>query len=256
MEFVDTHCHIQFSDYPFTADDVLARAAEHAVTRLISVGCTLPDSAAAVKFAARYPSVWAAVGLHPHESSRYVYDHHALQEFRTLATKPRVVAIGETGLDYYYNHSPKNDQARLLRFQLELALEHDLPIIFHVREAYDDFWEILKDFRGLRGVVHSFSAGRRELEQVLEHNLHIGLNGIMTFTKIDEQLAAASAVPLEMMVLETDSPYLTPIPYRGKMCEPYHTSVTAEFLAELRGESLETLAEATTANAVKLFGLS
>lgn len=256
MEFVDTHCHIQFSDYPFEADEVIKHAAEHGVTRMLCVGCALPDSEQAVEFAARYDNIWAAIGLHPHEGARYVHDHHALQAFRELAAKPKVVAIGETGLDYYYDHSPKDEQAKLLRFQLELALEHDLPLIFHVRDAFDDFWKILKDFSGVRGVVHSFSAGRRELDQILERNLYVGLNGIMTFTKIDEQRAAARAVPLEKLVLETDAPFLTPTPYRGKMCEPYHTRVTAEFLADLRGESLSELAAATTANAISLFNLS
>src|SRR5690349_10945038 len=144
--FFDTHCHVQFSDYPLDPDATLQAAREAGVTRFLVVGCTLADSQQAVEFAARHDDVWAAIGLHPHEGADYVHDHHALQQFRELAGKPKVVAIGETGLDYYYENSPKEDQKKLLRFQLELASEHDLPLIFHVREAFDDFWPIFDEF--------------------------------------------------------------------------------------------------------------
>ncbi len=255
MEFTDTHCHIQFADYPLEAEDVLANAAEMGVTRMIAVGCTLEDSAAAPEFAARYENVWAAIGLHPHEGAVYVHDHHALQQFRELATKPKVIAIGETGLDYYYEHSPKADQKKLLRFQLDLAAEHDLPLIFHVRDAFEDFWSIFDEYKGLRGVVHSFTSDTGDLEQILSRGLYVGLNGIMTFTKQTKQLDAAKAVPLDHLLLETDAPFLTPSPFRGKICEPKHVRTVGEFLADLRGEKLEDLAAATTANARKLFSI-
>lgn len=255
MEFVDTHCHIQFAEYPLDTDEVIRAAHAAAVTRMIAVGCTLPDSIAAPECAARYDTVWASIGLHPHEAARYIHDHHALQEFRGLATKPKVVAIGETGLDYFYDHSPRDDQKKLLRFQLELALEHDLPLIFHVREAFDDFWTILDDYKGVRGVVHSFASTRADLGKILSYGLYVGQNGIMTFTKRSDQLAAAKAVPLDKLLLETDAPFLTPVPYRGTICEPKHVRTVGEFLADLRGESLAELAAATTANARKLFKL-
>src|SRR5690606_9318752 len=135
------------------------------------------------------------------------------------------------------------------------AAEHDLPLIFHVREAFKDFWSIFDDFRGLRGVVHSFTSDKRDLEQILSRGLYVGLNGIMTFTKRTEQLEAAKSVPLDKLVLETDAPFLTPTPFRGKICEPKHVRTVGEFLADLRGEKLEDLAAATTANARKLFKL-
>lgn len=253
MEFIDTHCHIQFADYPLDPDEVVAAARAEGVTRMIVVGCSLPDSQAAPEFAARHEGVWASIGLHPHEGARYVHDHHALQQFRELAARPKVVAIGETGLDYYYENSPKEDQKKLLRFQLDLAAEHGLPLIFHVRNAFDDFWPIFDDYQGLRGVVHSFTSDIRDLEQILSRGLYVGLNGIMTFTKRVEQLEAAKAVPLEQLLLETDAPFLTPTPYRGKICEPKHVRTVGEFLADLRGENLEDLAQATTANARQLF---
>ena len=258
-ELVDTHCHIHFPDYELDPEEVIINAQEDEITRLMCVGCTLPDSKLAVEMAQRHPNIWATIGLHPHEGSEYINDDTALQEFRELATKPKVVAIGETGLDYHYMHSSKADQEKLLRFQIDLALEHDLPLIFHVREAFDDFWRIFDEYTAegfkMRGVAHSFSAHSKELDQILARGLYVGLNGIMTFTKDQGQLEAAKKIPLDKLLLETDAPFLTPTPYRGTICEPKHVRTTAEFLSGLRGESLETLAQATTQNAINLFGL-
>jgi TatD DNase family protein len=256
MQLIDTHCHIQFPDYGLDPDEVREAATEVGVTRLLCVGCTLKDSQAAIAFAKDRESVWATIGLHPHEASLCVHDHHALQQFRNLASHPKVVAVGETGLDYYYEHSPRQLQAQLLRFQIDVAQEHNLPLIFHVREAFADFWQIFDEYNELRGVVHSFSATQKELDEVLTRGLYVGLNGIMTFTKDKQQLEAAKKVPLNRLVLETDAPFLTPAPFRGKICEPKHVRVTAEFLANLRGESLEELAMATTQSAQSLFGIN
>ncbi len=263
MELVDTHCHIHFPDYELDPEEVITSATEAGVMRLICVGCTLPDSKLAVKMAAQHDNIWASIGLHPHEGSEYVHDDIALQQFHDLASKPKVVAIGETGLDYYYNHSTKEDQQKLLRFQLDMAVEHDLPVIFHLRGAkddenqvYDDFFALYGQYKGLRGVIHSFSTNRRVLDKILEYGLYVGLNGIMTFSKNADQLAAAKAIPLEKLLLETDAPFLTPAPHRGKICEPKYVGVTAEFLAKLRGESLANLAATTTANAQGLFKLT
>jgi TatD DNase family protein len=255
IEFADTHCHIHFPDYELDPDEVRIEAAKDGVNTLVCVGCSLPDSQGAAEYAARHDNVWASIGLHPHEASLYVHDHHALQQFRDLAAKPKVIAVGETGLDYYYENSPKEAQKKLLRFQLELALEYKLPLIFHIRDAFEDFWPIFDEYTGLTGVVHSFSATSKELEQILSRGLLVGLNGIMTFTKDQKQLEAAKTVPLGSLLLETDAPFLTPVPFRGKICQPKHVRVTAEFLSDLRGESLESLAAATTANAKRLFKL-
>jgi TatD DNase family protein len=148
LEFVDTHCHIHFVDFPLDPEAVIASAIAAGVTRLIVVGCTLEDSKMAVEFAARHENVWAAIGLHPHESANYVHDHAALQSFRELAASPKVVAIGEIGLDFYYEHSSKEDQFKLLRFQLDVAVEHQKPVIFHVRDAFQDFWPIFDSYEG------------------------------------------------------------------------------------------------------------
>lgn len=253
MDFTDTHCHIQFADYPLDPNEAIANAHKDGVNRMIAVGCELPDSQAAVEFSSKHDSVWASIGLHPHEASRYIHDHHALQQFHDLASRPKVVAIGETGLDYYYENSSREDQKKLLRFQLDIAVEHNLPLIFHVRDAFEDFWPIFDEYKGLSGVVHSFSSDVADLEQILERGLYVGLNGIMTFTKREDQLDAAKKVPLESLLLETDAPFLTPIPFRGKIGEPKYVRTTGEFLANLRNEKIEELARITTGNARRLF---
>lgn len=265
VQFVDTHCHIHFPDYELPEDQVIASATAAGVTRLIAVGCTLEDSKLAIKLAARYDHVWASIGLHPHEGAHYVHDEDALAQFRALVGKAKVVAIGETGLDYYYNNAPREDQIKLLRFQLTIAQEYNLPVIFHVRDdpkldpddpesVWTDFWPIYDEFKP-KGVIHCFSAGKKELAEILKRDLFVGLNGIMTFTNKADQLEAAKAVPLDKILLETDAPFLTPNPFRGTMCEPKHVAVTAEFLSSLRNESLDEFARKTTDNAVRLFNL-
>jgi TatD DNase family protein len=272
VQLVDTHCHIHEAvdgfkgksetrsrwkhEVDLTPDTMIREAAEAKVTRIICVGTTAEDSDLAAEFVHYRPSCWASIGIHPHEASKYIDQPKTLEAFAGLATKPKVVAVGECGLDYYYEHSPRGTQQKLLRLQIELALKHDLPMIFHVREAFDDFWPIFDSYKGIRGVVHSFSATKKVLEQILARNLYVGLNGIMTFTKDQEQLEAAKTAPLERIVVETDAPFLTPVPYRGTICSPKHVRVTAEFLANLRGESLEQFAQATTRNAQELFELS
>ena len=255
VNFIDTHAHVHFPDYELDPDEVLTAAAEDGVTKVICVSCTLPDSKLSIEMAARHDNVWATIGLHPHEGALYVDDDKALQEFRELVAQPKVVAIGETGLDYYYDNAPVEDQKRLLRFQLNLAQEYDLPVIFHVREAFSDFFAILDDFEGIRGVVHSFTGTLDELKEIVHRGLYIGLNGIMTFTKEASQLEMAKQVPLSKLLIETDAPFLTPKPFRGTICQPKHVRVTAEFLSELRGETLEEFAAATTKNAEQLFNI-
>ncbi len=250
MEFVDTHCHIHFADYGLPVEEVIADAQTDGVTRLICVGTTIEDSRLAIEFAQNRPGVSASIGLHPHDAKLGKQTYEQLTE---LAGQPKVVAIGECGLDYYYSYSPKEAQIEALHFQLNLAREHNLPCIFHVRDAFEDFWPIYDQYK-VRSVIHSFTAGITEVQQIISRDLYIGLNGIMTFTKNADQLAAAKAIPLEKLLLETDAPFLTPVPFRGKMCQPKYVRVTAEFLSGLREEQLEQLAEVTTANAQQLFG--
>lgn len=234
---------------------MIKEAAAIGVDRLVCVGTTLEDSKAAIKFAQDRENCWATIGIHPHEAADHLKNPETFKAFAGLADEAKVVAIGEAGLDFYYNHSPKAEQIKLLRLQLELAQKHDLPLVFHVRDAFDDFWPIFDEYKSLKGVIHSFTSNKAVLKEILERGLYVGLNGIMTFTKSQDQLAAAKAVPLSKLLLETDAPFLTPTPFRGTICEPKHVRVTAEFLAKLRGESLEQITEATTQNAKTLFGL-
>lgn len=269
MQFFDTHCHIQESEEASNlqdatqkkwhqignplADDLIAAAHAVDVTFMMCVGCTLEDSRRALALTETRKNIWTSIGIHPHEAQAHLNEPGTLEAFAALATEPSVKAVGECGLDYYYEHSPREAQQKVLRFQIELALKHDLPMIFHVRDAFDDFWQIFDSYKGIRGVVHSFTATEKELQQILDRGLYVGLNGIMTFTKDQEQLQAAASVPLDKLVLETDAPFLTPKPFRGTICEPKHVRATAEFLAALRGETLDELATVTTQNAHMLF---
>jgi TatD DNase family protein len=252
MQFVDTHCHLQFPELADNIDGVISSAAEAGVGRIICVGTTPADSRQAVNYAAEFDNVWAAVGAHPHDGKEFNpgKDLSALKE---LAAKPKVVAIGEIGLDFYKDYSPKDEQEKLFRMQLEAGLPYGLPFIFHVRDAWKDFWRIMDDYQVPGAVVHSFTAGQKQLDRVLEKGWYVGLNGIMTFTRDEAQLAAAKNVPSGRLLLETDAPFLGPAPERPAVCEPRHVRVTAEFLAALRGESLEELAAKTTDNAERLF---
>jgi TatD DNase family protein len=255
MEFVDTHCHLQFDKLEEQLETVINNAAAAGVTRLVCVGTNIEDSQKAQSIAASHDNVWAAVGVHPHDAKPFLQDSQAESKLTSLYEQPKVVAIGEIGLDFYKNYSPKADQEKLLRKQLELSADTGLPYVFHVREAWDDFWRIFDDYEIKQGIIHSYSAEPARLEQALERSLHIALNGIMTFTTDKAQLEAAKLVPAEKLILETDAPFLTPAPARTELCEPKHVAVTAEFIAKLRGQDVKELAAVTTSNAIKLFNL-
>lgn len=247
---IDTHCHIHDPEFGFDVSTVLTDAHASGVEKMICIGTNGMDSEQAVAFAHQYDNIWATVGLHPHDAKVGEDDFEILAR---LASDEKVVGIGECGLDYYYDHSPKSAQKVALEYQLQLALSVGKPLSFHVRDAFDDFWSILDNFVGVRGVIHSFTASTLEVEEAMKRGLYIALNGIMTFTKEQYQRDAAKAVPLEKLMLETDAPFLTPTPLRGKMNVPANVRLVAAYLAELRGEPLDKLIEATTKNAQTLF---
>lgn len=256
MELTDTHCHPFFPKLAARAEQVIADARAAGVTKIIAVGTSLADSGKALDFAGRFGNVWASIGVHPHEAENFLADKTADKQLRELLNKSsNMVAIGEIGLDYYKNPSSKEAQLELLRRQIEMTKDMGLPYVFHVRDAWEDFWKTVDAYPGLTGVVHSFSSGTKQLKKALDRGFYIGLNGIMTFTKDESQLLAARNVPAERLLLETDAPFLAPEPYRGQVCEPKHVRAVAEFLARLRAQPLEELAAQTTANADKLFKL-
>jgi len=247
---VDTHCHIHESSYPLSVEEVLARAGAKGVTRLVCVGTTEQSSREAVEFAATHKSVFATVGVHPHDTK----DGYA--DIARLAGEKNVVAVGEIGLDYYYTHSPREAQILALEVQLQIAQDRGLPVSFHVRDAFEDFWPILGNFQGIRGVLHSFTDTIETLGIALNRGMYIGVNGISTFTKDDRQKAMFMAIPLDRLLLETDAPFLTPVPFRGKVNEPGMVSEVALHYANMRGVSYAQLAHRTTANAETLFRFS
>jgi TatD DNase family protein len=267
---IDTHCHIQSAGQRLgerTTQELWAKALDLSPAQIISdagaagvkqmicVGCDLEDSELAVDFVQKHDECHASIGIHPHEAQLYAAQKARLDAFASLVDRPKVIAVGETGLDYFYKHSPREAQIEILKFQIELALANDLPLIFHVREAFDDFWPVFDAYHGIRGVLHSFTDSVENLEKAVERGLYIGVNGIATFAKHDAQIVMYRTIPQKSLLLETDSPFLTPIPFRGTINEPKHIARVAEFLSQLRGESLESISLTTTKNAKSLFRL-
>jgi len=258
--FTDTHCHIHETDYSLNQNEVINRAHDAGVNKLICVGTSADDSRVAADFVANRDNTWFSIGHHPHEADQFNDDDR--QIMHELVTRDKLVAIGECGFDYWYLNSSKTSQEVCLRFQLDLGRQNNLPIIFHIRgskdnqeDAFNDLWRVLDDYQGITGVVHSFTASKKVLEDVLSRGFSVGVNGIMTFTKSDSQLDALDAVPLDKIVLETDAPFLTPHPFRGSINEPKHLVEVARFIAKRRGVSLQTLADATSMTVHKIFNL-
>lgn len=250
MQFVDTHSHMHESGYELDADQEVKNANEAGVKKIVCVGTSAKTSKQAIYFAQQHEGLFPSVGLHPHDAKLGRGECDILAR---LAESDEVIAIGECGLDYYYSHSSADDQEKVFRFQIELAQKHNLPMIFHVRDAFDDFFRIIDDFPGIRGVVHSFTSTKANLERAVEKGLYIGFNGIMTFTKDEAQLEALVACPAERILLETDAPFLTPVPKRGTVNTSTNVVLVAEFVANSRGVTLEQLAEVSTSNAHALF---
>jgi TatD DNase family protein len=245
---IDTHAHIHESDFPLAIGEVLDRAKDASVEGLICVGTSETSSAEATAFAEAHDNVWASIGVHPHDTK------DGYEKIAILAgSSTKIVAVGEIGLDYFYTHSPKALQLKALEDQIQVALAHDLPIIFHVREAFDDFWPVFDKYPGIRGELHSFTDTKENLDMALTRGLYIGVNGISTFTKDVAQQAMFDSIPLDRILFETDAPFLTPAPFRGKVNEPAFVKNVAEFHANRRGISLQEIATASTANAKKLF---
>lgn len=253
MHFTDTHCHVHDADYPVNREEVLARARQAGVDNLICVGTNVKSSQLAAEFASNHDNIWASLGIHPHEAKE---TNETVDNLRPLLDKSqKIVAIGECGLDYFYSHSPKEAQIPLLKAQIELALDRDLPLIFHVRDAFDDFWPIFDSYQGIRGVLHSFTDSKENLDRAVKRGLFIGVNGISTFTKVESQIEMFRSIPLDHLLLETDAPFLTPTPKRGIINEPAFVTLVAQYLTDLQHTSLTELSGATNQNATKLFKL-
>lgn len=251
---IDTHCHIHES-YELPITDVLQRAEEADVLRYVCVGTNEESSRQALEFAAKHAEAYASIGVHPHDTE---HGWSAITELAQQGTS-KLVAVGEIGLDYFYTHSPRETQLEALKEQMKAALDNNLPIIFHVREAFDDFWPVYEVFEQeygrVPGVLHSFTDSRENMEKAVAKGLYIGVNGISTFTKDPQQQAMFDAIPLDHLIFETDAPFLTPVPYRGKVNEPAYVRVIAQYHADRRGVPLKDISEASSRNARALFSL-
>lgn len=254
---VDSHCHLDMERFDGDRDAVIARARAAGVTPLVTIGAGGPmrSNYAAVELAEAHADIHATVGVHPHDAS--TVDDDVVAEIGRLAESPRVVGIGETGLDFHYDNSPRDRQEDAMRRFVALARQRRLPLVVHVRDAYDLCAEILRT-EGLGeagGVIHCFSGDRAAARTFLDLGMHISFSGIVTFRNADELRAAARLVPAERLLVETDAPFLAPVPLRGKRNEPAFVLHTAALLAEVRGESLDDVAAATADNARRLFRL-
>ena len=254
MTLIDSHCHLDFPDFEGELDQVVDRALAAGVERMVTIGTRVAKAARVVEIAERYNEVFFTVGTHPHEAASAGADD--LAEMRKFARHPKCVGIGEAGLDYHYSYAPRDVAKRVFRGQIALARELDLPLVIHARDADDDIAEILTEEMGqgrFSALLHCFTSSRALAETALGLGLSISFSGVVTFKKSEGLRAIARDVPLDRLLIETDAPYLAPIPHRGRRNEPAFVVATAGVVAEARGLTPEALAEATRANTLNVF---
>jgi len=258
----DTHCHLNLNTFQDDLTDVIVRAREAGVTRILVPGIDLPTSRLAVELAGSYPEVYAAVGVHPTDADQWTETTFA--QLSELAAHPKVLAIGEIGLDYYHDRTTHAQQKMVLLEQLRLASELRLPVVLHNRDSFDDLWKIIRNWleegrNGLGGinerpgVFHSFEGSLDQAKTVAQHGFCLGISGPVTYKNAQERRSLATGLPLEQLLLETDAPFLAPQRYRGKRNEPAYTMEIAKRIAELRGLAIEEITGALADNAARLF---
>lgn len=252
---VDSHAHIQGNEYANEVDAIIERAREAGVEKIIAVGGAgdMSSNTEAIALAASYVNVYATVGMHPHDAKDV--GERELRELRTLTSHPKVIAVGETGLDYYYNHSPHDVQRRVFIHFIHMARETGLPIVVHERDAAKDAAELLRSEGAakIRGVIHCFTGNYDAACDYLNLGFYLSFTGIITFKNAEALREVVRKVPLERMLVETDSPYLTPVPHRGKRNEPAYVRFVAEMIAKVKGVTLEEVGRVTTLNTGELF---
>ncbi|MCT4606999.1 MAG: TatD family hydrolase [Marinisporobacter sp.] len=251
----DSHAHLDDRKFDQDREKVLENARANGISYMVNPGADFESSVRSIELASKYTMIYAAVGIHPHDAEDV--DDMTLALLKGLAKKPKVVAIGEIGLDYHYDHSPRDIQRDIFRKQIALAKEVKLPIIIHDREANDDVMHILKEEKAFdTGVVlHCFSGSAELARQYIKLGAYISIAGPVTFKNARKTVEVVEKIPLEYLFVETDSPYLTPVPFRGKRNEMAHVRYVAEKIAEIKGLSLEEVAHQTTENAKKFFGI-
>ncbi|MBE6775666.1 MAG: TatD family deoxyribonuclease [Ruminococcaceae bacterium] len=248
----DTHAH--YDDRRFDEDraELLSSLFGGSVSGIINCGCDLKSSLETVALTEKYPNLYGAVGVHPHEAEETTQED--LEKIKELYKKEKIVAVGEIGLDYFYDFSPREKQIEIFRRQLVTANELNLPVIIHDRDAHEDTLTILKELKP-KGVVHCFSGSAEMAREILKLGLYIGIGGAVTFKNARKPVEVVEMLPLDRLLLETDAPYMTPVPFRGKRCDSSHIAYTAEKIAEIKGMDVQELIDKCAENAKALFGI-
>ena len=256
MELIDTHAHLTYKQFRDDFDKFLLRSKEAGVKGLVTIGTTPAEVANVIELIDKYENMYAGLGFHPHEAKDVTDDDLAM--LKEVAKHPKVVAIGETGLDFFYDHSPREVQKQIFRKHLDIAVELDLPAVIHTRDAFDESMEVLEEYSDKlkKVVIHCYSGSIAQTKLVLGRGYYVSFTGIVTFKKTDDVRTAAKMVPMDRLMIETDCPFISPAPVRGKKpCEPAFLKHTAAKIAEVKGMSLEDFADQVTATSKEFFAL-
>jgi TatD DNase family protein len=255
VELIDSHAHLDFDKFNKDRDEVIERAKNNGIVNIINVGSNLASSHRSLQLSQKYEMIYAVVGIHPHEAKHL--DKDALKVLKDLSKADKVIGIGEIGLDFHYDNSPRDVQRDAFRKQLRLAKEVNLPVVVHSRDADDDTIKILKEekMNNHNVLLHSYTGGKELAEKALEMGFYFGAGGIVTFNSASELKKIIQKTPLTRILLETDSPYLAPEPHRGKRNEPFYVKEVAKFVASLKNTNLESVAEITKENTERFFNI-
>lgn len=256
MRLIDTHAHLDFNNYKEDRAEVLQRAKKAGVEKIVNVGADLAGSRRSLQLAEKYDFIYAAVGIHPHEADKV--NSRTLSELKKLAGSKKVKAIGECGLDFYYDNSPRQVQKEAFKKELELALELELPVIIHSREAAAETFEILAETADFAEnlIFHCYAYGPEDIEEVIARDYYAAFGGLITFNNAEAVRRALAKMPLNRILLETDAPYLTPVPHRGKRNESSYLEYIIKKAAEIKGIEAQKLAEITTENAERIYNFA
>lgn len=253
--YIDTHAHLFYKNFNGELDDIVKRAIDANVKYMVCPGTCVNTSKQSIELADKYESVYATVGIHPHDTKGFTGKE--IDDLRKLAAHKKVVALGEMGLDYFYDFSPKKQQIKAFRAQMDLAVELDLPVVIHNREANEDTMTILREYqsKNVKGQLHCYAGTIEDAEELVDMGYLISFTGNITFKKLEDLREILRTIPIENLMLETDCPFMTPVPFRGKRNEPSYIPYIAEKVAEIHNISVEEVEQLTTFNAINLFGI-
>jgi len=255
MELVDTHAHLDFPRFDKDRKEVIKRAIDGGVKIIVNIGSSMTSSRNSVELSRRYNEIYSVVGIHPHNADSF--NLNVSKKLESLSENKKVVAIGEIGLDFHYDNSPREKQKQAFRAQLRLAKSLDLPVVIHTRDADEETLEILKEENAdkIGGIMHCFASDKKMAREILDLGFYIAFGGLITFKNLNNLREVVKEVPINKILVETDAPYLTPDPYRGKRNEPLYVKYVAEKISEIKGLSKEEIAKKTTQNAKKVYNI-